>query len=116
MIQNNGDIMNLSAAEFQPVFPIETNYAELSANSRLAPLKIEKFFSDGKIICIVTVPDDLHEINLLCLVNKKKYDMYFNVSAGNYKFTVTDSAALRKISLVYYNRIIRSEEQILHSV
>jgi len=108
--------MNLSAAEFQPVFPIETDYAELPVNNRLIPLKFEKAVSEGKITCAIRVPDALHEINLLCLVNNKKYDLYFNVSAGTYKFIIPESLDIEKISVLYFNRIIRSEELIIHKV
>lgn len=114
MIQKNGDIMNLSAAEFQPVFPIETDYSELPVNNDLRELEFSQILSEKILTFEVIVPDDLHEIHIICFINDKKYDLFFNVSGGKYMFSVTKISSLKKVSILYFNRIVRSREQVLY--
>ncbi|QOJ29343.1 MAG: hypothetical protein HRU80_10805 [Ignavibacteriales bacterium] len=114
MMQKNPDLSNLSAAEFQPVFPIETEYTELPVNTMLSALACDIEKGENEISIMVVVPPELHEINLICLVNDVKYDLYFNISEGRYKFIVPLSTKVRKISILYYNRVIRSKEQVIY--
>lgn len=104
-----------SAAEFQPVFPIEFDYEILPVNKYFSAFKVN--VSPGKTGTIdlsVTVPEELKKINVLLLIDDKKYDLYFHVSAGIYTFRGIRLSRIKdKLSLIYFNRVVKSQEQII---
>lgn len=114
MKKQNSNLFS-TPGEFQPVFPIEFNHEILPVNPVFPGLEFSIIDETGEKFSVsVKVPEILHNINILLLIDGKKYDIYFNVSAGEYVFrNIFKHKFVRSISFLYFNRIVKSEEQII---